>query len=67
MVSQPTAFLTESGLEAADVAAGLQQVAVTHQPHQVHLDPIYAHFLHLSYMTSFSLFCVATQHAACRS
>ena len=35
MVSQPTAFLTESGLEAADVAAGLQQVAVTHEAHQV--------------------------------
>jgi len=34
MVSQPTAFLTESGLEAADVAAGLQQVAVTHEAHQ---------------------------------
>ena len=36
MVSQPTAFLTESGFEADQtVAAGLHQVAITHQAHQV--------------------------------
>ena len=42
MVSQQTAFLTESGLEADDnrVAAGLHQVAITHQAHQVHQDMI---------------------------
>merc|ERR1719507_146601 len=35
MVSQPTAFLTESGFEADQtVAAGLHQVAITHQAHQ---------------------------------
>ena len=35
MVSEPTAFLTESGLEA-ESAAGRYQVAITHQAHQVH-------------------------------
>jgi len=36
MVSQQTAFLTESGLEADNngVSAGLHQVAITHQAHQ---------------------------------
>merc|ERR1712130_760680 len=33
MVSEPTAFLTESGLEA-ESAAGRYQVAITHQAHQ---------------------------------
>ena len=44
MVSQQTAFLTESGLEADNngVSAGLHQVAITHQAHQVHQDMIFS-------------------------
>ena len=42
MVSQQTAFLTESGLEADNgVAAGLHQVAITHQAHQVHQNMVF--------------------------